>query len=179
MSNFASDVNDAPKFLNEKRVEELLTWPLIFEAVEQALMSVSVAPDNQTLPVSSQPARSFTVLPDNSGVLLSMPGYIGNYKLPSVSKNLQEKKNTLACKLVTSFNNNAKLAKPLPNIMGTIFLFDDVTGKLKAIVESTALTAWRTTGASLVATQHLYFNRIPVESRENKILSIIGCGTQV
>lgn len=83
--------------------------------------------------------------------------------------------NTLACKLVTSFPDNSKLS--LPTIMATIVLMDPITGRLTGILESTELTGWRTAAASLVATQHLYFDRKPNSSDDN-ILAIIGCGVQ-
>lgn len=107
-----------------------------------------------------------------------MPGYIGNYMLnttdddPSVAR---KSFNTLACKLVTSFPGNSKLS--LPSILATIVLMDPITGRLTGILESTELTGWRTAAASLVATQHLYFNRKPNIS-DDSILAIIGCGTQ-
>lgn len=104
-----------------------------------------------------------------------MPGYIGNYKL---SQNTSKTFNSLGCKLVTSFSKNMNLTPPKPNIMANILVFDETTGALKAIVEGTEITTWRTAAASLVATQHLFYGRSGVG--ENSInAAIIGCGVQV
>lgn len=107
-----------------------------------------------------------------------MPGYIGNYMLNSTEDDAsvgRKSFNTLACKLVTSFPGNANLS--LPTILATIVLMDPMTGRLSGILESTELTGWRTAAASLVATQHLYFER-KSNSSEYSILAIIGCGVQ-
>lgn len=103
-----------------------------------------------------------------------MPGYIGNYKLDEDSS---ERYSTLACKLVTSFPANAHRPQPLPTIFGTIFLMDPQTGRLKAIIEATKITAWRTAGASIVATKHLYMNR-QLQQQPPITLAIVGCGVQ-
>lgn len=105
-----------------------------------------------------------------------MPGFIGNYQLPSTTHN-SALLNTLGCKLVTSFEANSSRVPELPSIMATIMLFSAETGKLSAIVEGTEITKWRTAAASLVATQQLYFNRQDLK-KTNLILSIVGCGVQ-
>lgn len=173
---------ERPVFIDEKAVKELLTWSSIFESVEEALKSVGESQENNVdQPISSMPARTLTAMPDRSGILFAMPGFIGNYSLPSLdSKGVTKKKyQTLACKLVTAFNKNEKMEKPIPNILGTIFIFDDLTGKLNCILEGTEITAWRTATASIVSTHHLFFQRTEVICcDENKILSIVGCGIQ-
>lgn len=111
-----------------------------------------------------------------------MPGCIGNYKLPKNSIKEPEKKFTsLGCKLVTSFPKNNELKPPKPNILGNIFLFDDNTGELKAIIQGSEITAWRTAAASLVATNHLYLQRVNDPQIRNQPISvaIVGCGVQV
>lgn len=111
-----------------------------------------------------------------------MPGYIGNYKLPKSAVNHPSKLfNSLGCKLVTSFPGNAELNPPKPNILGNIFLFNENTGELKAIIQGSEITAWRTAAASLVATHHLYLQRPSVRENENRSISvaIVGCGVQV
>lgn len=111
------------------------------------------------------------------GILFSMPGFIGNYSLSPETGS--KKFNTLACKLVTGFTENEKLPTPLPNIMGTICLFDTLNGRLKCVLGGTEITAWRTAAASLVATQYLYFNRPNVPKDQSITLAIIGSGVQV
>lgn len=171
---------ERPVYIDEKTVKELLTWPSIFECVEEALKSVSENTENSLdQPTSSMPARTLTAMPDRSGILFAMPGFIGNYSLPSldVKGDTKKKYQTLACKLVTAFNKNEKMEKPIPNILGTIFIFDQLTGKLNCILEGTEITAWRTAAASIVSTHHLFFKRM-ISSNEKKILSIVGCGIQ-
>jgi thiomorpholine-carboxylate dehydrogenase len=105
-----------------------------------------------------------------------MPGFIGNYKLSSVTGD--ERHSTLACKLVTSFSGNSKLNPPLPSILATILMLDSNTGRLKAVVDGTEITAWRTAAVSLVATKFLFYN-IRMNSCNDNTLSICGTGTQV
>lgn len=111
-----------------------------------------------------------------------MPGCIGNYKLPKSSVNEPEKKFTsLGCKLVTAFPNNRELNPPKPNILANIFLFDENSGELKAIIQGSKITAWRTVAASLVATNQLYFKRVrdPQIGDQPISVAIVGCGVQV
>lgn len=105
-----------------------------------------------------------------------MPGYIGNYS-PTGQTESSNRVSTLACKLVTSFPDNARLEPKLPSILATIMLFDIATGLPKAVLCGTEITTWRTVAASLVATKHLWFARHKSLAREPK-LAIIGAGVQ-
>lgn len=51
--------------LTESRVAELLNWPLVYEAVEQALSAITKRKANDQQPTSVQPPRSFT--PSDNG----------------------------------------------------------------------------------------------------------------
>lgn len=104
-----------------------------------------------------------------------MPGFIGNYKLASI--NQTKRFNTLGCKLVTAFPNNSQLQPPKPNILANIFLMNELTGELKAIIQGSEITAWRTAAASIVATKFLYSSR--PSSPKIDSLAILGCGVQV
>lgn len=112
-----------------------------------------------------------------------MPGFIGNYKLTKTGRGNEINTkvfNTLACKLVTAFAGNRLLNPPKPNIIGNIFLFSDLTGEMKAILAATEITAWRTAGASLVATEYLYLKRTTEEQQSSALnVAIVGCGVQV
>lgn len=163
-----------PLFIKEAVVEKLLEWNDCCYAMESALVAAASLVESADKAFSSQSPRTFTPVP-GQGVLLTMPGFVGNYKLSSVTGS--ERHSTLACKLVTSFEGNSKLNPPLPAILATILLFDTDTGRLKAVIEGTEITAWRTAAVSLVATKFLYFNRHTNAS--NKVLSICGTGTQV
>lgn len=111
-----------------------------------------------------------------------MPGFIGNYKLPlSVPDQPTKVFNSLGGKLVTVFPKNTEANPPKPPIIANIFMLNENTGELKAIIQATEITAWRTAAASIVATKHLYFNRRSVVGTEHipKILGVVGCGVQV
>lgn len=107
-----------------------------------------------------------------------MPGWIGNYSpQQAISSQLQQ---TLGCKMVTSFQGNAARQPAVPTIAATIVLFDGQTGQLSALLQATQITTWRTVAASLVATEHLWFERHrrqPVSSSPIT-LAIIGCGVE-
>lgn len=156
------------QYIKESDVKSLLNWDECFLAIKQALLAVLNDPGDDH-PTSSESTRTFTFTSERKGVLLTMPGFIGNYQL------WDKKESTLACKLVTSFSENKS---PLPKIMATILLFDSETGKLRSVVEGTEITAWRTAATSLVATKFLFFDQ-PQNYGEKITLSIIGCGTQV
>lgn len=167
--------------ITEDQVKELLDLPTVCDAIEQSLRSVcEVRPKDA--PNSSQPARTFTRSQDGKGILLSMPGFLGNYKLAKTVPDQPSRVfNTLGCKLVTSFSKNSELNPPKPNVLANIFLFNENTGELKAIVQATEITAWRTAAASIVATQYLYLERSSVHEAPYlpKTLAVLGCGIQV
>lgn len=169
--------NSEPLFIKESEVKKLLEWKSCVHAMESALVAATNTRKSADEPFSSQTSRTFTSVP-GKGVLLTMPGFVGNYSLDAVTGN-GKKHSTLACKLVTSFAGNSFLQPPLPSILATILLFDANNGSLKAIVEGTEITAWRTAAVSLVATKHLYFKNKPTNSGNNYTLAICGTGTQV
>uniref|UniRef100_A0A1A9WCF4 Ketimine reductase mu-crystallin n=1 Tax=Glossina brevipalpis TaxID=37001 RepID=A0A1A9WCF4_9MUSC len=168
-----------PKYINSAQVKEILTWPLVNAAVEEALKAIDYAEANLLQSYRQQPPRTVTSCGDASKLLLTMPGYVGNYK--AVNRKTDEHlkhSNTLACKVVTSFTNNQNLQPPLPNILANILLFDINTGQLQCIMEGTQITAWRTAAASIVATKYLYMKRFPQEFQMPIKVAIIGCGVQ-
>ncbi|XP_014246893.1 ketimine reductase mu-crystallin isoform X2 [Cimex lectularius] len=89
-------------------------------------------------------------------MLLAMPGF-------------SSKDNSLGCKLVTSYPNNTRLG--LPSIMATILLFNADTGKPEVILESRAITEWRTAATSAAATRRLH-------KGDKGVLAIFGTGVQ-
>lgn len=103
------------KFITEEQVLNLLKWSDTFGAVETAMLRVS-----QKRVV--QKARVTTEILNTENVLLTMPGYLED-----------ERYGALACKLVTMFEGNASLKKPLPTINANIMVFDESTGILKAV----------------------------------------------
>lgn len=170
--------DNGPLFIREAVVRELLSWNDCVDAMESALVAATNGSKTADKPFSSQTARSFTSAADK-GVLLTMPGFVGNYTLSTVTGD--ERHSTLACKLVTSFGGNSKLNPPLPSILATILMFDSNSGGLKAVIEATEITAWRTAAVSLVATKHLYHSsrRVNPNASATATLAICGTGTQV
>lgn len=161
-----------PLFIKEADVRRLLEWNDCVDAMESALVASTNSTKSDTEPYSASTPRTFTPSP-GKGVLLSMPGFVGNYTLSGAPG----KHSTLACKLVTSFSGNARLNPPLPSILATILILDSETGQLKAICEATEITAWRTAAVSLAATKHLFVKR---QAKSNgHWLAILGAGTQV
>lgn len=69
-----------PKFLNESQVKSYLSWPKVYHAVQQALLSVSSNADDMDQPNSSQPARTLTSV--NSSGITYYQVYIG-FKFPN------------------------------------------------------------------------------------------------
>ena len=59
----------------------------------------------------------------------------------------------LGCKIVTVFPDNAKLQRP--SIYGSYMLMSGETGEPLAVMDGTALTAWRTACASALAASYL------------------------
>lgn len=176
----------SPTYFNAEAVRSVLRWPMVNEAVEAALKAVvanaqeQIGDDGKQTYVS-QPPRNFTKIGEDTGkLLLTMPAYVGNYRLTGAGGADAAKVSTLACKLVTSFRGNNQLDPPLPNIVANILLFNAQTGELDAIMAGTDITTWRTVSASLVATKHLYFRRFgPRAEQERDInVAIIGCGVQ-
>lgn len=110
------------------------------------------------------------------GLAFSMLGYIDNYRMKSVCPDTVF--DTLGHKIVTAFNKNKDLKKPLPIIIATVFLFNTQTGQLKTVIDGNNITAWRTAGSCMVATKYLYFDRNE-HNKSDKVLAILGCGVQV
>ncbi|XP_070508800.1 ketimine reductase mu-crystallin [Chironomus tepperi] len=163
-------------FIKDSVVKSLLNWTDSVDAMESALIAISNTQPSESVPFSSQTPRTFTFAGDK-GVLLTMPGYASNYALKSVT-GTDTKHSTLSCKLVTSFSGNSQLNPAISTILGTILLFDPDTGKLKAIVDGTEITAWRTAAVSVVATKYLGCDLSLDKGHEGKELAIVGCGTQ-
>uniref|UniRef100_A0A182WDK6 Ketimine reductase mu-crystallin n=1 Tax=Anopheles minimus TaxID=112268 RepID=A0A182WDK6_9DIPT len=177
--NAGTNTRSRPVFIDEDQVKGLLDWNEARHAIEQAFVSVSnQARDTATRladqPVSSQPARTFVQA--EGGVLLCMPGFVGQHRL---SSGASERTSTLACKLITSFRKNASAG--LPSINGEVFVFNSTTGKLEAVIEANHLTGVRTATASLVATDHLFLRPARTNAPDGIVsiqLGIVGCGFQ-
>lgn len=65
--------------IDESQVKEILNWPLVCEAVEQALRSICETRVSDDQPTSNQPTRIFTVPPNGKGKRLTLLGNILNF----------------------------------------------------------------------------------------------------
>ncbi|KAK6625955.1 hypothetical protein RUM43_006254 [Polyplax serrata] len=144
--------------LTEEDVKGVIEWNSLFDAIKQVMSDVSLKSESGDS-IAIQPARSFMHIPHKNGVLLTMPG-------------LSERKKVLSCKLVTSFLDNPSKYN-LPSVLANILIYDPETGKLKAVLEGTTITEWRTAAASSVAT---YF--LKPEVGRDQTLAVIGAGAQ-
>ena len=87
-----------------------------------------------------QPIRSSLLVGPERAVLGLMPAHIAS-------------RAALGAKLVTVFNSNG--ARGLPSHFATILLFDDQTGRLRAVMDGSHITEVRTAAVSAVAVRHL------------------------
>lgn len=67
MISFFLSTQSQVTFINEAKVEELLTWPAVFEASEQALQSVCQEKASDSQPSAKQPPRPFVELERREG----------------------------------------------------------------------------------------------------------------
>jgi ornithine cyclodeaminase len=104
---------------------------------------------------ADMPLRTSLSVPDQEGTTLVMPCYLPDYGL--------------GAKLVSVFPRNRHVLKPA--IQGLVVLLDPETGAPMALVEGTALTAWRT-GAASGAASDLLANAEVGEA------AVIGAGPQ-
>ncbi|MDQ7028529.1 MAG: hypothetical protein Q9O62_01475 [Ardenticatenia bacterium] len=100
------------------------------------------------------PLRTRLVTPD--GITLFMPAYL-------------KQNHALGQKIVSVYEQNAR--RGLPTISAIVILLDATTGRPKAIVDGTALTALRTGAASGLATRLL-------ACPESAVLTLFGAGAQ-
>lgn len=56
--------------LTEAQVEQLLSWPLVNDAVEQALSAITEIRTSDSQPIANQPARIFTPTGNGKGLQL-------------------------------------------------------------------------------------------------------------
>ncbi|KAG4067706.1 hypothetical protein HA402_005478 [Bradysia odoriphaga] len=161
--------------IKEADVENLLTWPAVFEACAEALRAVSEGKEDADQPSAKQPIRTYVEMTKKNALGFSMLGFIENYRMKTVDPD--KVFSTFGHKLATSFPHNKDLKEPLPVIIASIFLFSTCTGQLQTIIEGNGVTAWRTAGACMVATKYLYFDRNE-QHKGDKVLAIVGCGVQ-
>lgn len=137
------------RILNPQDVETLLTMEACVDLMTGALRALSAG--EVVLPL-----RSMVWLPDRSGLLGLMPGYLGEPR-------------SFGLKVVSVFPGNHD--RGLPSHQGVVMLFDIAHGQPLGILDADAITAIRTAAASGAATRVL--------AREDAgDLAILGSGTQ-
>ncbi len=90
------------------------------------------------------PERHAHMIPQPSGIdakLLLMPAWMNSGQ------------RLVGCKIVSVYPDNAKLGKP--SVYGNYLLMSGETGEALALIDGTALTAWRTAAASALAARYL------------------------
>ncbi len=136
-------------FVNEAGVHELLTMQACIPLMHNTL--VALANDNVVLPL-----RTKVRLPDGSGILGLMPGYLGAPE-------------SFGLKVVSVMPGNH--GTPYDSHQGVVLLFGVKHGEPLAILDATAITAIRTAAASAAATQAL-------ARPEAGDLALLGSGAQ-
>jgi len=120
-------------FVNEPAVHELLPMDACIPLMRDTLIALTNG--NVVLPL-----RSKIRLPDGTGILGLMPGYLGQPE-------------SFGLKVVTVMPGNH--GTPYDSHQGVVMLFGVEHGEPLAILDATAITAIRTAAASAAATQAL------------------------
>ena len=136
-------------FVNEPGVHELLKMDACIALMREALISLSKG--DVVLPL-----RTKVRLPDGSGVLGLMPGYLGEPE-------------SFGLKVVTVMPGNHGTS--YDSHQGVVMLFGVKHGEPLAILDATAITAIRTAAASAAATDGL-------ANADAGDLALIGSGAQ-
>jgi ornithine cyclodeaminase/alanine dehydrogenase-like protein (mu-crystallin family) len=133
--------------LSAQDVQRLLDPDALLDALADAFRALSAG--------QVDAPRRIGVSVPTAGFLLAMPAY--------------QQDREVAVKLVSVFHGNTRL--DLPTHQALICLFDPVTGAPLAVMDGTAITALRTSGAAALSTQLL----APTDTRA---LAIVGAGVQ-
>ena len=136
-------------FVNESSVQELLPMEACVGLMREAL--TTLARGDAVLPL-----RGIMWLPDRSGALGVMPGYLGEPR-------------SFGLKVISVMNANHGTA--YDSHQGVVMLFGLVHGEPLAIMDATAITAIRTAAASAAATDAL-------ARKDAGDLALLGSGTQ-
>ena len=136
-------------FVNEAGVKEMLPMGPCVDLMREAL--ATYARGDVVLPL-----RSKVGLPDGTGLLGLMPGYLGQPR-------------SFGLKVVSVMPGNH--GTPYDSHQGVVMLFGLVHGEPLAIIDATAITAIRTAAASAAATDAL-------ANKDAGDLALIGSGTQ-
>ena len=135
--------------INQDEVRRLLPMNECIDLMAEALRTLSLGN-------AVQPLRTATWLPDRSGLLGLMPGYLGQPQAVGV-------------KVVTVFPRNHGTG--YDSHQGAVMLFDIEHGQPLAIFDAGEITAIRTAAVSAVATNML-------AREDSRCLALLGSGIQ-
>jgi alanine dehydrogenase len=126
-----------PPFVAADRIASVLCYDALVEALADAFRSDMVAPP-KIAHMIPQPSGS-------EAKLLLMPAWTAVSAAPG--------ERFVGCKLVSVYADNAKSGRP--SVYGNYILMSGDTGETLAVMDGTALTAWRTACASALAARFL------------------------
>jgi len=125
-----------PRIVSADDINRVLSYPALIDALDEAFRSDIVADKiANMIPQPSGSAAKFIVMP----------------AWTDPKKSTAER--FIGCKLVSVFPDNAKAGRPA--VQGQYVLMSGATGETLAIMDGTALTAWRTACASALAARYL------------------------
>jgi len=143
------------RILNRTDVQRSLTHAECVQVMDDAMRAVSER--NVEMPL-----RQFMAVPNTSGKLGMMPGYIA-------TKFKAETRDTFGIKIVSKFPRESN--SPYSTHVGAVLIFDADEGLLIALLDGRELTAIRTSATSALATRLL--------ARTNaSTLTLLGCGEE-
>ncbi len=135
--------------INGEQVRQLLPMDVCIDLVADALKALGHGEAINSL-------RPVMMLPDNNGVFILMPAYMGNL-------------DALGVKVISVMPGNH--GTEFDSHQGAVLLFDATRGRLLAVIDASEVTAIRTAAASGVAT------RLLARDDAND-LAILGSGVQ-
>lgn len=139
--------------LSESDLRSVLTMKDVIDAVEEGFRALARGE-------ASVPDRLRLDVPDQNGIVLAMPAYLGS----SVGE-----QPALGTKIVSVFERNAE--RGLDSIQGVFLLLDSETGAALSLMDGRFITAIRTAATSAVATKYM-------ASPGPKRLAVFGAGVQ-
>jgi ornithine cyclodeaminase len=142
------------RFFDGAAVDAALSYPALIDILEAAFVKGAISPlrHHHAISLDGRPEAMLLLMPawEESA---SGSGLAGRY---------------IGVKTITVFPDNA--ARDKPAVLGTYLLMSTESGETLAVMDATRLTAWRTAGASALASR--YLSR-PDASR----LLMVGAGT--
>lgn len=135
--------------LGKKEVASLLDMPVLIDAVEGALIELSMGS-------TINPNRLRIFASESRSMMACMPAYLGAHSL-------------FGAKIVASADRPVPPGEP--RMLSTLAVLADTSGNFLAVMSAAQISPLRTAAASAVATRHL-------ARLDSRTIAIIGCGLQ-